>query len=103
MSNSMINNQQQFDKIVDLFVSKFASKHEKPLWYYHNKFYGEVIPIIIMKVQTGFPLWLITGNNLDFFFQSCFFLLFPWKKTSQLTLLMKKITPVGSLNAASLD
>ena len=86
----MINNQQQFDKIVDLFVSKFASKHEKPLWYYHNKFYGEVIPIIIMKVQTGFPLWLITGNNLDFFFKAVFFFFISMeKKTAHLTLLLK--------------
>ena len=89
MSNSMINNQQQFDKIVDLFVSKFASKHEEPLWYYHNKFYGEVIPIIIMKVQTGFPLWLITGNNLDLIFKAVFFYYFHGKKTAQLTLLLK--------------
>ena len=86
----MINNQQQFDKIVDLFVSKFASKHEKPLWYYHNEFYGEVIPIIIMKVQTGFPLWLITGNNLDFFFfKAVFFLLFPWKKNSPFNIIIE--------------
>ena len=47
MSNSMINNQQQFD----LFVSKFASKHEKPLWYCHKQFYGIVIPIVVMKVN----------------------------------------------------
>ena len=46
MSNSIINNQQQFD----LFVSKFASKHEKPLWYCHRQFYGIVIPIVVMKV-----------------------------------------------------
>ena len=56
MSSSMINDQQQFSKSVDLFVSKFASKHEKPLWYYHKQFYGIVIPIIIMKVQTQFTL-----------------------------------------------
>ena len=42
----MINNQQQFD----LFVSKFASKHEKLLWYYHKQLYGVVIPIVVMKV-----------------------------------------------------
>ena len=46
MSNSTINNQQQFD----LFVSKFASKHEIPLWYCHKQFYGIVIPIVVMKV-----------------------------------------------------
>ena len=51
MSDSMINNQQQFNKSVDLFVSKFANKHEKPLSYYLKQFYGIVIPIIVMKVQ----------------------------------------------------
>lgn len=51
MSDSMINNQQQFNKNVDLFVSKFANKHEKPLSYYLKQFYGIVIPIIVMKVQ----------------------------------------------------
>ena len=47
----MINNQQQFNKSVDLFVSKFANMHEKPLSYYHKQFYGIAIPIIVMKVQ----------------------------------------------------
>ena len=59
MSDSTINNQQQFNKNVDLFVSKFANKHEKPLSYYLKQFYGIVIPIIVMKVQKAvfsFPL-----------------------------------------------
>ena len=59
MSYSMINNQQQFNKSVDLFVSKFANEHEKPLLYYHKQFYGIVIPIIVMKIQKAvfsFPL-----------------------------------------------
>ena len=51
MSDSMINNQQQFNKSVDLFVSKFANMHEKPLSYYLKQFYGIAIPIIVMKVQ----------------------------------------------------
>ena len=57
MSNSIINNQQQFD----LFVSKFASKHEKPLWYCHKQFYGIVIPIVVMKVNFA-QNWRDTGT-----------------------------------------
>ena len=68
----MINNQQQFNKSVDLFVSKFANMHEKPLSYYHKQFYGIAIPIIVMKVQ-----------------KAGFFFSFPLKQTAQVTLVLK--------------